>query len=96
MTKVTKGTKKAAAIIWDLTHNTNKRTIWDAYERPSSAKVNSFLEIQKRANNTEGYNHDLHITGAGSHFYSTAYSYTVGGVTYAVKDTAANTFITEV
>lgn len=96
MSKVNKGTKKAQEMIWDLMHNTNRRTIWDAYSKPSYAKVRSFEEIQGRAYNTEGYNHDLHITGANSSFYSTAYSFTTAeGQTFIVKDTASNTYITE-
>ena len=96
MTKVNPNTKAAAAIIYDLHHNTGRRTIWEAYQSPSSRKVSSYLAIKARATSTPGYNDDLHITGAGSHNYSTVYSFTEDGKTYAVKDTKANTYITEV
>ena len=95
-TKVNKGTQKAAWIIWDLDHNTEKRDIYDAYGRPSHEKVRTFEAIRERALDTPGYNGDLHISGAGSSFYSTVYSVTIDGTTYAIKDTYANTFITEV
>jgi len=95
MTKVKKNTKKANWIIYDLTHNTARRSIFDAYVSPSAAKINSFEAIRARALSTPGYNHDLHISGAGSHNYSTVYSYTEGGITYVVKDTKCNTFVTE-
>ena len=96
MTKVNQNTKAAAHIIYDLFHNTGRRSIYDAYTRPSSAKVRSFEAIKARALQTEGYNKDLHISGAGSHNYSTVYSFTIDGKTYAVKDTKSNTYITEV
>ncbi len=94
-TKVNKGTQKAAWIIWDLEHNTDKRDIHDAYGRPSVYKVRSFEAIRDRALNTPGYNGDLHISGAGSSFYSTVYSVTADGQTWIIKDTYANTYITE-
>jgi hypothetical protein len=96
MTKINQNTKAANHMVYDLMHNTSRRTIWDAYTRPSDAKVNSYEAIRARALNTPGYNRDLHIAGAGSHNYSTVYSYTIDGKTYVVKDTKSNTYITEV
>lgn len=96
MTKVNPNTKAARYIIYDLYHHTDRRSIWEAYQAPSSKKVNSYLAIKARATSTPGYNDDLHICGAGSHNYSTVYSFTEDGKTYAVKDTKANTYITEV
>lgn len=96
MTKVNPNTKAAAAIIYDLYHHTDRTSIYHAYKKPSARKWSSFHAIEARACSTPGYNHDLHITGAGSHNYSTVYSFTEDGKTYAVKDTKANTYITEV
>ena len=96
MTKVNQNTKAAAHIIYDLFHNTGRRSIYDAYTRPSREKAATFEAIKARALQTEGYNDDLHISGAGCHNYSTVYSFTIDGKTYAVKDTKSNTYITEV
>ena len=95
MTKVNKGTQKANDIIRDLDYRTNWTSIWSAYDRPSVTKVRTYEDIQRRAWETEGYNHDLHICGANSSFYSTVYSYTQDGKTYVVKDTHCNTYIVE-
>lgn len=92
MTKVKANTQKGQSIIRDLQYNRNVTDIYDAYGRPSAEKVRTFRDIERRAENTEGYNGDLHITGAGSSFYSTIYSYTVDGITTIVKDTYANTY----
>lgn len=95
MTKINANTKKGQSIINALDRR-GYRDIYDAYQRPSSAKVRSFEEIQKRAWETEGYNHDLKVTGANSSFYSTVYSSTVGNVTTVVYDTYADTYVVEV
>lgn len=94
-TKVNKGTQKAAGMIRDLGYNATCRDIFDAYDRPSVYKVRSFEAIKSRGLNTPGYNGDLHISGAGSSFYSTVYSVTEDGRTWIIKDTYANTYITE-
>lgn len=85
-------TKAAQAIIDDLNRGTNKRTIWDAYGRPSATKVAAFKAIARRAAETIGYNFDLHIVGASSCFFSTIYSYTVDGVTTIIKDTPSQIY----
>ena len=95
MTKLNTNTKKAQAIIAELTRNTELHSIYDAYDRPSDRKVASFTEIRERAMATPGYNHDLHVTGHNSSFYSTIYSYTVDGTTFVVKDTHADTYLVE-
>lgn len=85
-------TKKAQQII--NTFNSrywNKGSIYEAYQNPSSAKINAYEGIERRAWNNEGYNHDLRITGASSHFFSTMYSYTDSEGTHIVYDTASNT-----
>ena len=90
-TKVNKGTKAARYIMWDF-ENARYNDIHAAYGRPSKTKVDTFNAIKERAIKTPGYNHDLRVAGAGSHNYSTVYSYTVDGVTTIVKDTKANIF----
>lgn len=91
MTTINKGTKKALAIISDL-KRPGARSIYEAYGRPSYRKVNAFNAIHERALATEGYNNDLHISGAGSSFFSTVYSFTVNGITTIIKDTPSNTY----
>ena len=93
MTTIKNTTKAGKAIISDLYRN-GEANIFEAYGRPSIYKINAFKEIENRANNTPGYNHDLHICGAGSHFFSTVYSYTnESGDLVIVKDTASNTYM---
>ena len=79
----------------DLRRNTHHTSIYDAYDRPSRRKVETFGEIQRRAWDTDGYNHDLHVCGHNTSTYSTIYSYTQDGKTYIVKDTKSHTYITE-
>ena len=95
MTTIKNGTQKANEIIRDLSYRTSWKSIYDAYERPSRIKVDTFEEIRRRAYETEGYNYDLHVCGANSSQYSTVYSYTQNGKTYVVKDTKCNTYIVE-
>lgn len=93
-TDLNPGTKKAAYLIWDEAH-ANRGDIWEAYAKPSAAKVNSYRAIEQRAIETPGYNHDLRVVGASCHSYSTVYTYTdKNGLTYIVKDTKANTYRT--
>lgn len=96
MTIVKAGTKKAQAMIWEWEHCYKGNDVEEAYGRCSSAKISSFKEIWFRAHQTEGYNHDLKVTAAGSQFYSTMYSYTREDGTYLVKDTYCNTYITKI
>ena len=91
MTEIKATTKAGQAIINELKWSKG-RDIYEAYNNPSPAKVQSFRAIERRALETEGYNHDLHIVGANSNFYSTIYTYTQDGTTYAIKDTYANTY----
>ena len=92
-TRINPTTKKAAAIVDEWTrHRFDRLSIHGAYGRPSSEKVSSYEAIERRAYATEGYNHDLTVTGAGSHFYSTVYSFTDGEGLHIVKDTKCNTF----
>lgn len=96
MTEIKNTTKKALGIMNDLLYR-GYDDIYSAYGRPSYYKVNAWREIEERARATSGYNHDLHIVGASSHFFSTVYSYTEeDGTLCIVKDTHANTFIIKV
>lgn len=92
-TLIKAGTKKAESIMheWDY-YKSRHRDIYDAYGRPSSVKVRTFKDIESRARETDGYNHDLTVTGAGSSFYSTMYSYTDAAGTHIIKDTYANIY----
>ena len=94
MTKINKGTKKAAEIIADTLRDLG--SIFEAYGRCSNAKIQAWEEIKERAENTSGYNHDLHVCGKCTSNYSTVYTFTdENGKRFAVKDTWTNTFITE-
>lgn len=95
MTKVNKGTRKAEEMRRDLGYATYNRDIYDAYDRPSRRKVETFNEIKQRALDTDGYNGDLHVCGHNTSTYSTIYSFTQDGTTYIVKDTKSYTYITE-
>ena len=96
-TVLKKGTKKAGLVTYYL--NIDKRwtynDIYEAYEKPSVYKVRSFNAIRERAYETDGYNHDLQIVGKNCMQYSTLYTFTQDGKTYAVKDTRDNMYITE-
>lgn len=97
MTTVKAGTKKAEAMMWEFRNCFKGSSIEEAYGRASQAKKASFEEIERRAWNTDGYNHDLKITGKNTTQYSTMYSYTTAeGITYIVKDTRSNTYILQV
>ncbi len=91
MTTVNTNTKQAQAIIDDF-GRAGKGTIYQAYATPSNRKIQEWLKIERRACQTAGYNHDLRVSGAGSHHFSTIYSYNEGGHTVIVKDTKSNTF----
>ena len=94
MTTIKKGTKNYDAFIWEY-NRCNNGDIYDAYKSPSPAKVRSYKDIENRAKDTNGYNHDLKVTGKSSNFYSTMYTFTENGKKYLVKDTYANTYILE-
>lgn len=92
MKRIKNTTKKAQQII--NTFNSrywNKGSIYEAYRNPSSAKINAYEGIERRAWNTEGYNHDLRITGASSHFFFTMYSFNDAEGTHIVYDTPSDT-----
>ena len=93
MTRLNPSTKKAAAIVSEWRYNRNRHaSIHDAYGRPSPRKVSTYEDIARRAAKTPGYNHDLTVTGAGSNFYSTVYSFTDEEGTHVIKDTYANAY----
>lgn len=94
MTTIKENTKAGQAIINDYlrTMRNGKKTIYQAYGRPSSTKVESYNAIEKRAVETDGYQHDLSVCGAGSHFFSTIYSVIENGTKYIIKDTKCNVY----
>ena len=86
-------TKAAQAIINEFNRaNRQRKTIYQAYSKPSYRKVSAYNEIAHRASNTPGYNNDLTVSGTSSNFFSTLYSYTEAGKTYLIKDTASNIY----
>lgn len=92
MTTVKNTTKQAQSIIRTFNSGWNKgKTIWDAYGKPSDAKVRAYEAILDRAVHTEGYNGDFIISGASSCFFSTMYSYTDAEGTHIVYDTPSDT-----
>lgn len=95
MKAINEGTKKQAEIIWTWEHCNKGRNLYEAYRSKVSAeKYASFNQIEQRAMRTDGYNHDLKVTGASSWFYSTMYTFTdEHGWTFIVYDTHSNTYL---
>lgn len=98
MTKVNYGTKKAEELIHDMfsTYYKGKR-LEDVYSSCSSAKWRAWHDIERQCLELDG--EDLHITGAGSHFFSCIYAYPIidsesGEILEMVirKETASNTY----
>lgn len=95
MVEIKQNTKKAAEMIDDLNRSYYRGwSFWDVYGRASDTKRRAWEQIEDRARNTPGYEHNLHITGASSHFFSTIYSYIEDGVRHIIKDTASYTYHT--
>lgn len=99
--KVNNGTKKADELKWDFSRHYYKGdTIYEVYERPSSAKLSSWRAIERKCEELKGEH--LHITGASCHTYSCMYAFPVtdddGVITAMVlrKETHANTFDLEI
>lgn len=98
MTKVNRGTKKAQELIYDMFRTYYKgKTLYDCYGSCSRAKQRAWEEIAETCRSLDGEN--LHITGAGSHFFSCIYAYPIvdentGEITDMVirKETASNTY----
>ena len=91
-TKVNATTQKGQAIINDFRRH-YYGDIYDAYERPSRAKVHAYERIAQRARETAGYNYDLHVAGRSSHTFSTVYSVSnEDGTTSIIKDTRDNVY----
>ena len=94
MTRLNKGTQKYNNAVWAWWH-CDYGTIEQAYAKPSVTKRQTYNDIWFRAMQTEGYNHDLKVTGRSSTQYSTMYSFTRNGICYVVWDTRLNTYIFE-
>ena len=97
MTKVNNGTRKAEELIYDMGHIYYKgTTLYDCYRTCSSTKAKAWEDIKRQCEELNGEN--LHITGAGSHFFSCIYAYPItddnGVITDMVirKETACNTY----
>lgn len=95
---VNRNTKMAEGLIRDMFSTYYKgKTLYDVYGRCSAKKRNSWEAIRRQCEELNGEN--LHITGAGSHFYSCIYAYPItdeetGEITDMVirKETASNTY----
>lgn len=109
ITHVFKETSNSAnSMRWDYEHYNRSRDIYDAYVKPSCAKVNSWLSIKLDYECNDGlhaiqvgrqfkslqYNNDVRVTGSSSHFFSTIASFTdtETNETWLVKETHANTY----
>lgn len=109
ITHVFKDTSKQAQYMrWEFNYYSLYRTIYDAYNNPSRAKIDSFEAIKRDYKSHEGmhrvelkgeltllqYNDDVRVTGASSHFYSTLASFYAPktGETWLIKETHANTY----
>lgn len=93
--KVNNGTKKADEMKWDFRHHHHKGdTIYDVYERPSSAKLSSWKAIERKCEELNGEH--LHITGASCHTYSCMYAFPTENGWVLRKETHANTFDLEI
>lgn len=91
------GTKAGEALICDMNKRYYKgKTLYECYGSVSAKKRNSWEEIVAECGRRHG--EKLHITGAGSHFYSCIYAYPVvaenGVITDFVirKHTKANVY----
>lgn len=93
MTRINSTTKKGIQIISDLTRTSYKGySFEDVYKTASSAKWRAWHDIERRASSTPGYENNLHIVGASSHFFSTIYSYIEDGMRHIIYDTHCNTY----
>ena len=98
MTKVNNGTRKAEELKHDMFHVYYKgRTLYECYGSCSNAKQRAWEDIVRQCAELDG--EDLHITGAGSHFFSCIYAYPIistetGEILDMVirKETAGNTY----
>lgn len=110
ITHVFKETSKNADYMrYDFNHYKSGRTIYDAYNNPSGAKVNAYFAIINDYETNNGlhaiqvgrnfkslqYNNDIRVCGASSHFFSTIASFTdtTTGEIYLIKETHANTYV---
>lgn len=86
--------KKQAEIISNYNYYANTkgyRTIFDAYSKPSSAKINAYYSIKAECDNVNGYGYT--VLGASSHFFSCAYKFDdESGITHLIYHTHANRY----
>lgn len=89
-TYVNENTKKGKQII-DRYINAKHRTIYDAYNKPSSNKINSYNKLVDKMKDLDGFT--MKITGAGTDHYSLGYIIVIDNTFYLVYETACNSFI---
>ena len=96
--KVKYGTRKADELIYDMFRTYYKgTTLYEVYDRASSAKVKSWELIKRECARLNGER--LHITGASCHQYSCMYAFPIinedtGEIEKMIlrKETSANTY----
>ena len=94
VTWINPSTQKGQRVI-HMYENTKKGdSIFKAYARPSTRKIDAFHLIQKEMQLVKGSN--IRITGAGCDVFSCAYQVKDGsGITYLVYHTPSNRFAVE-
>jgi hypothetical protein len=89
MTILNKNTEKAKGMI--CRYNAARRSsIYEAYGKPSIAKIRAFNSIHKEMENCNGRN--MKITGAGSSQFSCAYVITEDNTNFLIYHTSSNVF----
>lgn len=89
MTILNKNTQQAAGMI-NRYNAARRSSIYDAYSKPSIAKVRAFNSIHKEMENCNGRN--MRITGAGSSIFSCAYVITEDNTNFLIYHTHMNVF----
>lgn len=94
VTWVNNGTQQKERIIRMYEYTKKGDSIFKAYVRPSTRKIDAFHMIQKEMQLAGGFN--MRITGAGCDVFSCAYQVKDGsGITYLVYHTPSNRFAIE-
>ena len=91
VTWINRSTQKAERVIHMYEYSKKGDSIFKAYNKPSSRKIEAFNEILKEMQSVNGYG--MKITGAGSDVFSCAYRVKDGaGYTFLVYHTPVNRF----
>lgn len=93
MTRIKNTTKAGKGIIaiYEDRQWSDKGSIYDAYATPSSRKVAIWNDIERRANDTQGYNHDLRVVSRNTYMFTTIYTYTDSEGIHYIYDTPSDT-----